>query len=173
MHRLFFALWPDDALRRDIERVADQSLRGVGGRPVRPMRYHMTLQFLGDFGFLAPARVDTLAAAATQATGVPSFDVLLDRIGSFGTGRVAWMGCTQVPAELIQLHHGLGQALSAAGFATQVSGGFVPHVTLRRNTRGQGDASIPPLRWRVRGFVLVDSTAGEYRMLGQWPLGAG
>jgi 2'-5' RNA ligase len=134
------------------------------------MRYHMTLQFLGDFGFLAPARIDALTAAATQAAEVSSFDMLLDRIGSFGTGRVAWMGCTQVPSALIQLHHGLGQALSTSGFATQDSGGFVPHVTLRRNARGEGDASIPPLRWRVRGFVLVDSTAGEYRVLGQWPL---
>jgi 2'-5' RNA ligase len=51
LHRLFFALWPDDALRVRIADVAAKAItaHASGGRSLKPDRYHVTLQFLGDF----------------------------------------------------------------------------------------------------------------------------
>ncbi len=172
IHRLFFALWPGDALRSMIADVARDMLSSIGrGRTTRADRLHMTLQFLGDFR--APADVVERAMAAAGSIEPPtSFDLALDQLGSFGGGRVAWLGTSAPPAELVELHRRLGRALEACGVRTEHADPFVPHVTLARNLRERAEGAVPALHWQVRGFVLVDSTAGEYRILGHWPLPA-
>jgi 2'-5' RNA ligase len=138
-------------------------------RAVRADRYHLTLQFLGDYEALTEGMQASLVAAATQVAAPPAFELLLDRVGSFGAGRVVWLGCGDVPPQLERLHRQLGEALADAGMAPRVEAGFVPHVTVHRNARRPIDGRLQPLRWQVRDFVLVDSTAGEYRLLGRWP----
>ena len=172
MHRLFFALWPDATLRRGIAEVAEAhpAIRAAGGRAEAADRYHLTVQFLGDFRALAPAMLDALGAAATDVAALPPFELLLDSIGSFSAGRVLWMGCQAPPPRLVQVHRELGEALAAADVAAKEAPTFIPHVTLRRHARGPVEQAIPPLRWRARDFVLIDSTAGEYRIIGRWPL---
>ena len=172
MHRLFFALWPDDALRRDIAEVATQR-QGAGARAVRSDRYHMTLHFLGDCEALPATTCATLLAAADAIQAPGPFDVLLDRIGSFDAGRVAWLGCSAVPAPLSQLHRQLCAAFADARIGSTPATGFVPHVTVGRGARRMIDGPIAPLRWRVADFVLIDSAGGEYRRLGRWPLSRG
>jgi 2'-5' RNA ligase len=71
----------------------------------------------------------------------------------------------------VELHRGLGRALEES--APGKAGAFVPHVTLARELGEAVDAAVPALHWQVRDFVLVDSTAGEYRILGRWPLPSG
>jgi len=172
MHRLFFALWPDAALRRGIARAAEghPAVRNAGGRAEAVDRYHLTLRFLGDFDALAPGMLDALGAAATGVATRPPFELIIDRIGSFGPGRVVWMGCQAPPPQLVQLHRDLGEALAAAGIASKESSTFIPHLTLRRNAHGPVEQAIPPLRWWARDFVLIDSSAGEYRIIGRWSL---
>ena len=170
VHRLFFALCPDEAVRRAIADLARPVVpRTTRGRMVRPERLHMTLQFLGDFG--APSRVVEHAVAAAGSLDPPqAFELTLDRLGSFGRGRVAWLG-TAVPApELLQLHRRLGDALEAQDLRPDPADAFVPHVTLARNTGAAVEGAVPALRWLVREFVLVDSNAGAYEVLGRWPL---
>ena len=148
-----------------------QTLRfATRGRAEADDRYHLTLRFLGDFDALAPGMLDALGAAATGVATRPSFELLLDRIGSFGAGRVVWMGCQAPPPQLVQLHRELGDALAAAGTASQESSTFIPHLTLRRHARGPVEQAIPRLRWWARDFVLIDSSAGEYRLIGRWLL---
>ena len=45
--RLFFALWPDATLRRELERRLPPLTSQVEGRPQRPDQWHVTLEFLG------------------------------------------------------------------------------------------------------------------------------
>jgi len=172
LHRLFFALWPDDVLRSAIADVAGSELSPSGhGRATRAERLHLTLQFLGDFR--TPADVVERAMAAAESIEAPaSFDLALDQLGSFGGSRVAWLGTSTCPTELVQLHRRLGRALEARGLRTERADAFVPHVTLARGFRGTVEGRVPALPWHVREFVLVDSTAGEYRILGDWPLPA-
>jgi len=172
MHRLFFALWPDAALRRGIAEAAEAhpAIRAAGGRAEAAARYHLTVQFLGDFRALAPAMLDALGAAATGVAALPPFELLLDRIGSFSAGRVVWIGCGAPPPQLLQLHRDLGEALAAVDIASKVAPTFIPHLTLRRHAHGAIEQAIPPLRWWARDFVLIDSTAGAYRIVGRWPL---
>lgn len=173
VHRLFFALWPDDVLRSAITEVARHALSGIArARATRAERLHMTLQFLGDFS--APSDVVARASAAAESIDPPAaFDLALDSMGRFGGGRVAWLGTSASPAELVELHRRLAGALEAKGVRPAHADAFVPHVTLARDVRGALEGPATVLHWQVREFVLVDSTARGYRILGRWPLPSG
>ena len=47
-HRVFFALWPDDATRAAISRATREAVRTSGGRPIAKERLHVTIAFLGE-----------------------------------------------------------------------------------------------------------------------------
>jgi RNA 2',3'-cyclic 3'-phosphodiesterase len=170
MHRLFFALWPDEAVRREIADAArEQQGLDPAGRAVRPERYHLTLQFLGDFDVLTAAMHGSLLAAAGAIDAPAPFELRLDRVGSFGAGRVVWLGCSEPPAPLVQLHRDLAGALAKVGITPGAAQQFIPHVTLHRNMGRSIGYPTPALRWRVAEFVLIDAIDGDYRCLGRWP----
>ena len=174
MHRLFFALWPDDALRDRIAATTAELIgeHAPGGRPLKPERYHVTLQFLGDFQPLPPRlRDDALAAAATVRA--PAFELPLDCVGSFRGANVWWLGSHATPAGLRTLWDALGHALAQRRVPVKTNGGFVPHLTVQRDVRRHIASTpvAPALSWPVREFVLVDSRPGRpYELLGRWPL---
>ena len=173
-HRLFFALWPDDATRVAIAAAAARLRTAAhGGRWTAADRYHLTLQFLGTWSRLPDSLVQAACAAAAGARA-PGFSIVLDRIGSFRTrSNLWWLGC-QRPEPLLPLREVLNRSLESHGVPV-ASGPFVPHVTLvrgagRRPPRG---ASLVPIVWPVIGFALIHSESGArdpYRVLGHWPL---
>jgi 2'-5' RNA ligase len=168
-HRLFFALWPDAAVRSRIQAAAEALAhdRAPRGRHVRTDRFHVTLRFLGavpDGGLEA-------ALDAGQAIDAARFELVLDRAGGFSRARVAWLGCSNVPASLIDLHAQLHGALIARGLPVE-SRAYAPHVTVQRDVRGAvAEAAIDAIAWPVDEFVLIDSRAdGGYVEVGRWPL---
>lgn len=179
VHRLFFALWPDEATRAALaERAA--ALRAQNperARWVGAHRYHMTLYFLGDRPVLDEP-VLARASEAVAALGTGAFDLTVDRAGSFGNRSVPWwLGCAHTPAALNDLHGALGEALVRAGVRLYEPKRLVPHITIARDAgRRLEDLPIPPLTWRVDRFVLIHSVLGpksEYRVAGEWLLRAG
>ncbi|HVJ28828.1 MAG TPA: 2'-5' RNA ligase family protein, partial [Gammaproteobacteria bacterium] len=75
-HRVFFALWPDDATRAAISRATRDAVRSSGGRPIAKERLHVTIAFLGEL----------TAAGLDVARGVPPipvgpFELTLDAVG--------------------------------------------------------------------------------------------
>ncbi|MBS7455623.1 RNA 2',3'-cyclic phosphodiesterase [Coralloluteibacterium stylophorae] len=178
-HRLFFALWPDEAVRAALaERAA--ALRAQNrdrARWVGAHRYHMTLHFLGD----RPALDEPVLARASEAVAaldIGAFDLAIDRAGSFGNRSVPWwLGCARTPPALGALHGALGEALLRAGVRLYEPRRLVPHITIARDAqRRLEDLPIPPLVWRVDRFVLIHSVLGaasEYRVVGDWPLRTG
>lgn len=178
VERLFFALWPGDDLRRDIDAAADRLERDhhPGGRRIGPHRYHLTLQFLGDFETLPPSLAGEARAAAASVR-VPAFDLVLDRAGSFRNRSIPWwIGCGNVPAGLQDLWRQLGDALGRGGVRVHSGKGLVPHVTIVRDAmRPLPPTPVEPMPWRVDGFVLVHSVLGvrsRYTELGRWSLPA-
>lgn len=90
LHRLFFALLPEPLLR---DRISETSSRlqydhAPGGRPLDPDRYHLTLQFLGDFQQLRKSVFDA-AIAAAEGLHPPAFELVLDCAGSFAGPRMS------------------------------------------------------------------------------------
>lgn len=171
--RLFFALWPDTSLRHSIEQLAAALPLPRGARHTRPERYHLTVQFLGDFDPLPePMLAAILSAADSVRAGC--FELSLDRVDSFEGSRVVWLGAGSVPGGLADLHDALGAALQSAGVRLKPPTPFVPHITVQRNMRTPLLAmDVLALPWTVRDFVLVQSVPGwaePYRIVKRWPL---
>ena len=61
--RLFFALWPDSAVRAVLQASCQAVTVSCGGRPVPPRNYHLTLAFLGQ---VDSADLAGIRAAAAQ-----------------------------------------------------------------------------------------------------------
>ena len=178
LHRLFFALWPDDALRPRIAETAAWAVseHAPGGRALKPDKYHVTLQFLGDFRPLPPSLVES-AKAAASAVRSPAFDLSLDEVGSFRGADVWWLGSQRAPDALRALFDSLGQRLAQHRVPVKSAANFVPHLTVQRDVRRHiRPTPVPPLTWPVREFVLIDSQPGRgtpYEVIGRWPLQAG
>lgn len=178
IHRLFFALWPDDAARAAIADAVAllASQHEDGGRRINPRRYHLTLQYLGDFDALPQ---DLVARAANAASNVraSAFDLALDLAGSFRNRSIPWwLGCAAPNAGLQALWDELSLALAKAEVRVLLGGKLVPHVTVLRNAAAALPATaIAPIAWPVREFVLVHSQLGmrnAYDLLGRWHLRA-
>jgi len=171
VHRLFFALWPDHAVRAAVQAQTRALLdAGVRGRLMRADRYHLTLRFIGGYAEQDAARLAALCRAG-DAVNAAVFDLSLNRAGWFERPRVAWFGPTHGGEALDGLRCSLEGALVDVGIAPEQAP-FVPHVTVLRNVR----ADVPQLRcdaipWRVDAFALVESAEAGYTVVKRWALG--
>jgi 2'-5' RNA ligase len=167
--RLFFALWPDDAVRDALASVASSVAARAGGRAVPRPKLHLTLSFLGD---VADERAADAIEAANTVQGA-AFDVVLDMLGSFRDARVAWAGMSRVPPQLAALQASLDRELRQRRFALEERP-FAAHATLaRRIAKTVAREALAPISWSVGEFVLVRSETGRgtYTVMERWKLG--
>ena len=108
-HRLFFALEPNQKVRRDIHAV--QKKLACSGRMIPTERIHVTLAFLGQ---QAPEMIPQLCAIASRLHFEPC-TLVLDRLGTFRRVRVLWLGATVIPAALRDFHQALLNELEKVG----------------------------------------------------------
>ena len=174
MHRLFFALMPDDDTRAQLAATAEAlraSHSGLRARLINPSRYHATLHFLGDHPALRPTLVDGAIAAADKIHADP-FAWTLDNAASFrGREPPCVLRSAEVPTPMQQLWQTLGHALTLAGQGGHLERSFTPHVTLAYSHGTMLEpAAIAPVTWQVAEFVLVHSLVGKgsYQVLGSW-----
>lgn len=175
MHNLFFALWPDEATRARLAAAAE-SLRPIApdGRWIKPPRYHLTLQFLGEHAALPQPLVERAIRAAARVRA-PAFDLALDVAGSFVKPRIpCWLGCSEVPPELPQLFDALAAVLREHRCVVIGAPSLTPHVTVLRGAEHAFAARLDAVvHWPVNEFVLIDSRMhppAPYRLLGRWSL---
>lgn len=165
--RLFFALWPDPAVRDALAELA----RRLSDNPVRMDNLHLTLAFLGER--TAVERTCAEQAAATLA-GEP-FRLSLDYIGAFPRPRLQWVGTQHCPEALTRLMNGLWGALVPCGIAREERR-FVPHVTLARHIiKPVFQILEKTIEWDIEELVLAESrqekTGTHYEIISRWPLG--
>lgn len=169
--RLFFALWPDQALRRVITSSAGDvaNLRKLVGRKVPPERVHLTLLFLGQVSADAEARLCTAASAIRTS----AFELVLDQAGCFYRSRAFWLGPQKIPAGMLDLWERLRAVAEAAGIGQDYKP-LVPHVTCLHDVRDRiKPVPVAPIHWHPRSFALVHSELGpqpQYHVVSQWPL---
>ena len=169
--RLFFALWPDDELRRALAKETRGWVRACGGRPMRLENIHLTLAFLGN---VSEEIARCVREAAAGVAGDP-FDLPFERYGFFPRPRVFWTGPRQTPEPLKRLVTDLYTALEPCGVAPERRP-YKAHLTLARKARApKGEWTMEPLAWRVNEFVLVESLPSpegvRYEPIGRWALG--
>ena len=169
-HRLFFALWPSDLVRRSITEVLSCLPTKIDGRAVPTQNLHVTLHFVGH---VTESTKDCMHAAA-RSVDAEAFQFDMDTLGHFPKAKIFWMGAQSSPLQLTQLHKKLGAAIEGCGFDADTRP-FSPHVTLMRKSVHPAmkyeDFSIP---WTVDEFVLVESVQDEagvnYRVLERYSL---
>ena len=160
---MFFALWPDEAIRVGIVSRRERLGRLTRQR-VPDHNLHLTLLFLGD----QPAeRVGDIQAAAGRVSAI-GCSLTLDRFGCFPGARVAWLG-GEAPQELADLVDGLKAAIEPLGLRFD-DRPFRPHVTLFRQVRRRPYfPEIEPLDWPIREFTLIESIPSQpYQVLRKW-----
>jgi len=179
VHRLFFALMPDEAVVAKISRVAatlKAEHASMRTRWIPPARYHATMHFLGDHPMLREDMVRSARLAGDALAGA-SFEWVLDYAATFhGREPPLVLRSTTVPEPLQQLWQRLRETLIRAGLGAHVERSFTPHVTLGYS-HGATLASAPvePVHWRVDRLALIHSVVGrrEYQVLHQWMLRSG
>jgi len=163
--RLFFALWPDESVRRALLRWC-QAVPDPGGRPMPSADLHLTLAFAGDVDASTGL---CLEQGGAGVQGVP-FELSLDSAGVFPRG-LLWAGPAACPGPLEALAGSLSCLLQRCGLKPDPRP-FKPHVTLiRRVQRTPDDLPPPSVLWRVDHFCLVRSRPGRgYEVLKTYPL---
>jgi 2'-5' RNA ligase len=167
--KLFFALWPDESVRKGLLRIG-RSLPRHGGRPPHPEDLHITLVFLGP---VTQARYPCVTDVA-DALQAGSFSLSIDRVGYWRRPRILWCGPRETPPALQKLVSDLQEGLKGCGFRPEKRS-YSPHVTLARKSGPvEGCELEQPLVWRPREFTLVSSLNRQepprYRILKHWPL---
>ncbi len=168
--RLFFALVPDlDTVGR-IESV--QRKLNIPARAVKAGQFHVTLAFLGN------QPIDRLPLLLAIAAGLdmPACTVAFDRLGSFQRARVAWLGVSRPPVELLTFQARLAARLEQERIALDHKP-WKFHLTLYRDLRTPLVTMEPDtVSWDLNGFSLVESVSTgrgvEYRQLGRWKAGS-
>lgn len=189
--RVFFALWPDAALRTELNKASVQLHQNHGGRRMKPDTVHLTLLFIGA---IARERLPDLQAAAS-AIQAAKFDVIFDLPDCWRHNRIAFLTASQAPDGLFDLVKALETQTTQAGIAFDRRP-YKPHITLVRNAdcknavsveANAGEAEVKrsgrsqkakpavvPISWLARDFVLVesslDSNGASYKQLARWPL---
>lgn len=171
--RVFLALWPDVATRKQIYRI-QQQLAGhralQSAVAVKQENLHLTLHFIGA---VTDDVLKKLSALLNRVES-PSFEMTIDHVGCFPKPKVTWLGIEGSPLELVELVRQTGECVSQC-VETYQQTSFSPHITLFRKVRCTeklGDTE--PVRWKAENFALVESNTRaegvEYSVLQQWPL---
>ena len=168
--RLFFALEPDQAVKREVHAV--QKKLDCDGRMIPSEQIHVTLAFLGNReAEIVPELCDVAANLHFEPC-----TLVLDRTGTFRCVNVLWLGASEVPASLLSFRQALMDGLEKAGIGFDHRA-WRPHLTLYRGLRNKpGIMEIDPVVWRLNQFSLVESInvkgGVEYRRLGHWKSGS-
>src|SRR5687768_2073533 len=129
--RVFFAVWPDEAVRDALSAAALRAEAECGGRPTAAAKIHLTLFFVGEVDRARIGDLETCAGAVAAA----AFDLEMSVLGYWRHNRIVWAGSLVTPAALSRLVAELTSELGTAGYHREERP-YVPHATLVRNARG-------------------------------------
>ncbi len=172
--RLFFALWPQEEVRKQLTRLARKIADQHGGRCVRSENLHLTLAFIGQ----VDSSIVPILRQAGSAVHRTSFNLLLDKLHYWGKDGIISAGISQNCSELAALVQDLREKFAAAGIRYDTVK-FVPHVTLVRNAKREPEQkhfpeTIPPVAWTAARWSLVQSRLTPhgpvYQSLADWVL---
>ena len=165
--RLFFALWPDETVRKSLAKINAKLADNYMGKPMCPDNLHITLAFIGN---VAEDSLECLLPMAASLKFKP-FTLNLDYLGYFPEPRVIWAGQKQIPDALMTLVTELYNGVQLCGLKLDRRL-FIPHLTLMRNIKSFNQISIKPVYWPVTNFCLIKSIntpeGVEYSVLQRW-----
>jgi RNA 2',3'-cyclic 3'-phosphodiesterase len=152
IRRLYFAIWPDEPMRRSLE-SARQHIFPLSGRAVEAANLHLTLAFLGA----VPAA--QVPAIKLLSGPIKPIQIELDCLELWVKRRVLVARASQVPHVLVHQLDLLWQRLDRLGFKRDPRP-FKPHVTLARDIKSVRDGlRWTPVSWHCEWVQLMESLA--------------
>lgn len=149
--RLFFALWPDAAMREQLALLQ----HAVSGRKVQPQNLHLTMAFLGHQPqSLLPALSQLLVNLPLTA-----LTIQIDTYGYFQKQRIVWAGASMPPPSLFELQRALWDAIRQTGIPFQPLNGFKPHISLARDAEEHTGKLASVIDWQVQNIALLESVS--------------
>lgn len=134
--------------------INSASLGEANGEYYKSENLHLTLHFLGD---ISNDYCDCIIKAASRVKS-PILHIALNKLDTFSRAKILYLGMTNVPGQLVQLHRNLGIALQHCGFKPETRM-YTPHVTLMRKVSKYKINRMPPqIIWTVDKFALIEST---------------
>ena len=163
--RLFFALWSDPDVTRQLTDIARQLNLESRSRRVDPKNYHVTLAFVGEV-------FDSRFAVLQQIGGsvrVPQFSFECVSIEFWREPQVVVAAARVVPPGLLDLWTRLNEAIGLPRERLRT------HVTLARKVAQPPVLqAMSPVVWRATNFSLIRSDTGgsesAYTVLDTWSL---
>jgi len=168
--RVFFALWPEQAVRAQFMQWAKLLHETCDGNISKPGNLHITLAFLGN---VEVSRLDELKLLASRIGG-SAFSLEFSAPGYWRHNRIAWAAPDQTPPVLSDLVQNIESSLRAARFKFDERP-YAPHLTLLRKARWDPpQCALKSVNWKISEFTLVRSnrmaSGSHYEIIGRWPL---
>ncbi|ORU94872.1 MAG: hypothetical protein A6F70_10150 [Cycloclasticus sp. symbiont of Bathymodiolus heckerae] len=170
MKRLFFALWPSEQTREQIDNF-NQSLRLGGLRKVKSANLHITLLFLGN----TDAKTGRLLRRMAENISVQLFELTFDQLDFWQKPKILCLTTQRYDAQLTALVKALNHIVEQYGMHTEVRP-YKPHITLARKAQKLIDCEVQPIAWQVNSFCLIESCSTPngvvYQVLKRWHFAA-
>jgi 2'-5' RNA ligase len=177
--RLFFALWPDEAMQAAlagaVSAIVREAVEVDGGRAVPAKNFHLTLAFLGAVPL---GRVDVLmnvAARCAEAFSGDPLSITLDTVEHWRKPQVLVATSSRSVPDAIDLASALTRSLTEETFVPDLKP-FHAHATFARKVRRvTRDIQMPaPVHWSFTHLHLIESRSGAdssaYSSVEKWAL---
>ncbi|WP_404359636.1 RNA 2',3'-cyclic phosphodiesterase [Methylotuvimicrobium sp. KM1] len=169
MKRLFFALWPDAAVRSQCEELARRLLK-AGDRSVNPGNLHVTLVFLGA---VDDALESAMVRAADEMKKLEPVTIHFDELSFWRKPGIICLTSSHPDDKSMILAEHLSTMVSSFDYPIDERS-YRPHVTLIRKAKQSVQTKFDPIIWHSNSFCLVESCSApggvDYRVIQQWPL---
>jgi 2'-5' RNA ligase len=174
-HKLFFALFPDEAECADIQALATTlHAAHADTRWIRPDRYHLTLHYLGESDQRRDDHIRDAIKAVQALPDAEPFAITLDHLRALGNPRrpALTLAASAIPVPMQAFWRILQERLILAGFHRHIGRSFVPHLTLAYVDPEPALGMVDPIVLRPTEFRLIHSIQGrpDYEVLGRWPV---
>jgi RNA 2',3'-cyclic 3'-phosphodiesterase len=174
--RLFFALWPDDAMRGVLAGAVAPAVAQVDGQPVPAANFHVTLAFLGA----VPGQTFAQLVEAGGRDRHARVELAFDHVEYWVKPKVLVAMPSRVPAAAVSIVDRLWSRMAPLGHERELRP-WRPHLTLVRRVRRRPPEDLrlaPALAgrrsdagWKLALVESVTHAEGpRYKPLAEWPL---
>jgi len=166
MKRLFFALWPGEETRKQIDTL-NQSVKSQGLKKVKSANLHVTLLFLGN----TDAKTELMLRQMAESICVQPIVLNFDRLEFWRKPRVLCLTAQQYDPQLDILIDALKNIVEQCGIQIEERR-YQPHITLARKAHRLIDMQVLPIQWPSDSFCLIESCSTadgvDYQVLQRW-----
>jgi len=153
--RIFFALWPNDPQREQLQNTISPIVQAIEGTVVKRSNWHVTLAFVGEY----PERLISELQMAAAAIAFEPFRSSFDKAKYWTQAKVAVLTPTSISPELERLVGALNTVMSDAGLVVPTRA-YRPHITIARRARPFETRRLAqPARLEWSGVELVESVS--------------